>query len=632
MNKNFSDKSNEYGKRLLSASITREMKENEERINLKKLPVDNMEKNDFIAYMELTLENLIISRYLFDIRDERGSPMRNSIQITRFIIMKSRNHIMGTCVSNRVILCYCNDKESNIILQNLMEELKKNYSVYLKLEENIENHTRYIEKQLLSYIIQFTLVCKYLQCGKWIHIWDNMDTIIESKFVGNNKEKYFNCIGFKFSILNNDYDIFSDMNKCIHKIKIHLKVTINIYKVLPIGKDICENMYVYCLPRCSMKATILNNITCTSNNKKENFNYKNYWLDIHGYILNDISIEKIIQVKLYKGIFKYPQGVLLRDNIYQINIPTKKKDFFYICSFLYKFELLKKSQMKLLTHSDNLKFDTNSYVLMQTVNVETDTNRDFYSKLNKLCSNNFEDNNLRQEMLNKNVKETFYNNAYNMYGNTITGSMKSLNLNFNKQQKDEYIKCNDFKRDHVKNIDTFLRESSLNYRDNYGQSTSFSGKQEIWNNQHSQGESHDCVTVATDLLHKSAHHPNAVLRPPIIATTATTATGATRETYHQNEDKRLDAYLHAVTATYKSQMEDDARRDFTDVHMFEGLNAQVILSKEFQNFLDNTEEAALYTGGNNQTVDFDRRERKRPNFAVYNNQHSTGESNKNARP
>ncbi|SBT42372.1 conserved Plasmodium protein, unknown function [Plasmodium ovale wallikeri] len=439
MNKNFSDKSNEYGKRLLSASITREMKENEERINLKKLPVDNMEKNDFIAYMELTLENLIISRYLFDIRDERGSPMRNSIQITRFIIMKSRNHIMGTCVSNRVILCYCNDKESNIILQNLMEELKKNYSVYLKLEENIENHTRYIEKQLLSYIIQFTLVY-------------------------------------------------------------------------------------------------------------------------------------------------------------------------------------------------NLKFDTNSYVLMQTVNVETDTNRDFYSKLNKLCSNNFEDNNLRQEMLNKNVKETFYNNAYNMYGNTITGSMKSLNLNFNKQQKDEYIKCNDFKRDHVKNIDTFLRESSLNYRDNYGQSTSFSGKQEIWNNQHSQGESHDCVTVATDLLHKSAHHPNAVLRPPIIATTATTATGATRETYHQNEDKRLDAYLHAVTATYKSQMEDDARRDFTDVHMFEGLNAQVILSKEFQNFLDNTEEAALYTGGNNQTVDFDRRERKRPNFAVYNNQHSTGESNKNARP
>ncbi|SBS86479.1 conserved Plasmodium protein, unknown function [Plasmodium ovale curtisi] len=63
MNKNFTDKSNEYGKRLLSASITREMKENEERINLNKLPVDSLEKNDFIAYMELTLENLIISRY-----------------------------------------------------------------------------------------------------------------------------------------------------------------------------------------------------------------------------------------------------------------------------------------------------------------------------------------------------------------------------------------------------------------------------------------------------------------------------------------------------------------------------------------------------------------------------------------
>ncbi|CAD2100783.1 conserved Plasmodium protein, unknown function [Plasmodium vinckei lentum] len=587
MNNSYGNLSNEYQRQLITASIRKDVKENEEAHNSRMYPDTNLDKNDFILYLELLFEDLVISRYLFDIRDDQGTSIRNSVQITRYIIMKSDNHIMGTCVSNKIILCYNNDKESNIILKKIIEKLKEEYCILLKLENVVNNNCREIEKCLLSYIIQFTLVCKYLESGKWIHIGDNMDTIIESKFYDSDC-KYFNCIGFKFNILNNEYNILNQIKNPNYKyiIKIHLKININIYKVLPLN-DVCENMYVYCLPRCSMKATILNIVESNINEKKK-INYKTYWLDTHGYILNNNSIEKIIKVKLYKGIFNYPQGVLLRENIYKINTPIQKDQFFYICKFLNKFELSKNSTIKLLTYSEGLKFNPIYNDILQK-SAKQNLNQDqFYNQIQSLCNNKFSQSQINDDMIDKNKRETFYNNAYSMYGNTLTTSTKSININLSAESKESLLN----KRNHIythdreKSIDTFLTESAQNYqkiaRNNSGNVNRYEIKDRF------------CKEIKSLPL--------------------------------QNRDNDLDKYLHQTANNYKTINPGNVDKDKDNIvdNMAGNINTQFIFSKEFQNFIDNIGEVALYKNDQLQTVDFNEREKKRPNFVINTKQNHLG--------
>ncbi|VTZ70231.1 conserved Plasmodium protein, unknown function [Plasmodium chabaudi chabaudi] len=584
MNNNYGNLSNEYQRKLITASIRKDVKENEEAHNSRMYPNTNLDKNDFILYLELLFEDLVISRYLFDIRDDQGTSIRNSVQITRYIIMKSDNHIMGTCVSNKIILCYNNDKESNIILKKIIEKLKEEYCILLKLENVVNNNYGEIEKCLLSYIIQFTLVCKYLESGKWIHIGDNMDTIIESKFYDSNC-KYFNCIGFKFNILNNEYNILNQIKKQNYKyiIKIHLKISIHIYKVLPLN-DVCENMYVYCLPRCSMKATILNIVESNINEKKK-INYKTYWLDTHGYILNNNSIEKIIKVKLYKGIFNYPQGVLLRENIYKINTPIHKDQFFYICKFLNKFELLKSSTIKLLTYSEGLKFDPIYNDILQKSAKQNINQDQFYNQIQSLCNNKFSQSQINDDMADKNKRETYYNNAYSMYGNTLTTSTKSININLSTKPKETPIN----KRNHIyahekeKNIDTFLTESTQNYQK--------IARNNSDNNPESNRRSNANRYEIEDRFCKE------IKSLPL-----------------QNRDSDLDKYLHQTAKNYKTTHPGNIDKGFDNI------NTQFIFSKDFQNFIDNIGEVALYKNDQLQTVDFNEREKKRPNFVINSKQ------------
>ncbi|CAD2100647.1 conserved Plasmodium protein, unknown function [Plasmodium vinckei brucechwatti] len=573
MNNSYGNLSNEYQRQLVTASIRKDVKENEEIHNSRMYPNTNLDKNDFILYLELLFEDLVISR------DDQGTSIRNSVQITRYIIMKSDNHIMGTCVSNKIILCYNNDKESNIILKKIIEKLEEEYCILLKLENVVNNNYKEIEKCLLSYIIQFTLVCKYLETGKWIHIGDNMDTIIESKFYDSSC-KYFNCIGFKFNILNNEYNILNQIKNTNYKyiIKIHLKININIYKVLPLN-DVCENMYVYCLPRCSMKATILNIVESNINEKKK-INYKTYWLDTHGYILNNNSIEKIIKVKLYKGIFNYPQGVLLRENIYKINTPIQKDQFFYICKFLNKFELSKNSTIKLLAYSEGLKFNPIYNDILQKSAKQNINQDQFYNQIQSLCNNKFSQSQINDDMIDKNKRETFYNNAYSMYGNTLTSSTKSININLSAESKESLLN----KRNHIyphdreKNIDTFLTESTQNYqkiaRNNSGNVNRYENKNRF------------CKEIKSLPL--------------------------------QNRDNDLDEYLHQTAKNYKTINPGNVDKDKDNLvdNMADNINTQFIFSKEFQNFIDSIGEVALYKNDHLQTVNFNEREKKRPNFVI----------------
>ncbi|GAW82474.1 hypothetical protein, conserved [Plasmodium gonderi] len=679
MNENLENTSERYQKLLLSASLKREAKENEEINNVKKQTPGNNENNDFIIYIEFKFENLILSRYLFDIRDELGTPIRNSVQITRFIIMRSENHIMGTCVSNRIILCYRNDKESNGILEKLKEELKRSYSICLTLENNIEDNKKEIEKYLLSYIIQFTLVCKYVECGKWVHIWDNMDTIIESKFCGNNTSKYFNCIGFKFHILNMEHSIINQKKNYEHIVKVHLKVIINIYKVLPVGENnMCENMYVYCLPRCSMRATILDVFDSRKDEKK--FNYKNYWLNVHGYVLNENSVKKIIKVKLYKGVFNYPQGVLLRDNIYKLNMRIKKEHFFYICNFVNSFELLKKSQLQLLKYSDFFQVENIYDDLLLSKNKkklkneqdeeeekEKEEDSDFYKKLNLICNNEYEGNKIAQEISHSNKQQNVYENSYNLYGNTLTnlGGM-SINLNFSKNIK---INKNDQKSSgsttqsyhYTKNdlVDAFLNESALAYQSR----GSYMNKEQEKENPHqydyndiqqepchlSNPELNECAPnespferskpiTRIDIAKKKSNtlqiHENVSKTKQTGTTVVHTRDNNLNipfekhsrrhdEIYkeNQNKNKELDNHLHSIAKNYNSIPGNNSEH-MTNVNMFENVNAQIIFSKEFQNFLDNLDEVALYQQEPLERLNFDQREKKRPNFLMNNPQTS----------
>ncbi|WBY59966.1 hypothetical protein Py17XNL_001303146 [Plasmodium yoelii yoelii] len=567
-------------------------------------PNNNLEKNDFILYLELLFEDLVISRYLFDIRDDQGTSIRNSVQITRYIIMKSENHIMGTCVSNKIILCYNNDNESNMILKNIIEKLKKEYCISLKLENVVNKNYGEIEKCLLSYIIQFTLVCKYLESGKWIHIGDNMDTIIESKF-DDSDCKYFNCIGFKFNILNNEYNILNEIKNQNYKyiIKMHLKININIYKVLPLN-DICTNMYVYCLPRCSMKATILNIVESNINEKKK-INYKSYWLDTHGYMLNDTSIEKIVKVKLYKGVFNYPKGVLLRENIYKINMPIQKNQFFYICKFLNKFKLSNKSTIKLLTYSEGLKFDPTYNDILQKSAKQNINQDQFYNQIQLLCNNQFCQSQINDDIFDKNKRETFYNNPYSIYGNTLTTSTKSININLPTGSK-ENILNNIFPDDKPKNIDTFLTESAQNYQQIIRNNT-----EHVINNSDNNREISS--TSNGNNYEIKDRFSKEIKKLPL-----------------QNKDKDIDEYLQQAAKNYKAINRGNMDKDNNDNdNIFDSINTQFIFSKDFQNFIDNIGEVAMYKNDQLKTVDFNEREKKRPNFVINGKQNNLGKKKTN---
>ncbi|ANQ10166.1 Uncharacterized protein PCOAH_00045030 [Plasmodium coatneyi] len=628
MKDHLKDKSEEYQKLLLSASITREAKQNEENKKAKKQPSGNNDDNNFIIYMEFKFENLILSRYLFEIRDELGTPIRNSVQITRFLIMRSENHIMGTCVSDRIILCYRNDKETTTILQKLKQELKTKYSICLTVERNDKSNNNEIDKCLLSYIIQFTLVCKYVECGKWVHIWDNMDTIIESKFCGNNSSKYFNCIGFKFHILNTNYRVASQKKNYIHFVQMHLKVMLSMYKVLPLVEEqIYENMYVYCLPRCSMRATILNVLDISDAKVEErNFNYKDYWLNVHGYVLNENALKKIVKVRLYKGVFNYPQGVLLRDNIYKLNIAVKKDPFFYVCHFLRTFELLKRAQIKLLRFSDcdegeSIFDDLFERQLVIPVKKEQGDDQDdpeFYAKLSRICKHEFEGNNFSHSISQSNKLQKTYDNSYQLYGNTLTTSGVSINLDFSKNKKSGNGEGDSSRRD----LGTILKESALAY---------YAGQGNLQQKpiQHETGLQPDYFTRnanpdhAVDLVHKTKQQGTTVVpitdHPNNHAGMKTAQIGESYMVGNPNQNNQLDKYLHNVAKSYRVQ-EGNNPDYMTDFSMFESVNPQIIFSKDFENFLDNLDEAALYQEEPTLTqVDYDHQEKKRPNFPVTTN-------------
>ncbi|CAA9989534.1 conserved Plasmodium protein, unknown function [Plasmodium knowlesi strain H] len=630
MKNNLENKSEKYQKLLLSASIKREAKKNEENKNAKKNPYGNNDNNNFIIYMEFKFENLILCRYLFEIRDELGMPIRSSVQITRFIIMRSENHIMGTCVSNRIILCYRNDKETKIILQRLKEELKTKYSICLMDERNEESKGYDIDKCLLSYIIQFTLVCKYVECGKWVHIWDNMDTIIESKFCGNNSSKYFNCIGFKFHILNTNYRVVARQKKnCTHFVQMHLKVMLNMYKVLPLLEEqICENMYVYCLPRCSMRGTILGVLDAADTKGEEpNFNYKDYWLNVHGYVLNENAVNKIIKVKLYKGVFNYPQGALLRENIYKLNVAVKNNNtFFYVCHFIKTFELLKGERIKLLRFSEwdeggeNIFGDL--FVAKNIISVKKEQGDDqddseFYTKLNLICKHEFEENNFSESIYQSNKLQKTYDNSYHLYGNTLTTSGISINLDFSKNKKSHT--GGEGGESSKRNLGTILKESAMTY---YGRQVDLQRKP-IEHEARQEGDycarnvnpdyAHDLVdrmkdegtTVVQTMNYQNKH--------------AQKKKAQAAESYtvrNPNRKDQLDKYLHNVAKSYNS-VEEKKLHHMAEVRMFENVNPQIIFSKDFENFLDNLDEAALYQQEPLlPPINFDHREKKRPNFPI----------------
>ncbi|EUD69309.1 hypothetical protein C922_00172 [Plasmodium inui San Antonio 1] len=649
------NKSEEYQKLLLSASIRREAKQNEENKKAKKQQCGNNDNNDFIIYMEFKFENLILSRYLFEIRDELGTPIRNSVQITRFIIMRSENHIMGTCVSDRIILCYRNDKETTTILRTLKEELRKNYSICLTDEGNKDTNGNEIDKALLSYIIQFTLVCKYVECGKWVHIWDNMDTIIESKFCGNNSSKYFNCIGFKFHILNTNYRVASPKRDCIHFVQMHLKVMLSMYKVLPLVEEqMCENMFVYCLPRCSMRATILDVLdTSDAKVEEQNFNYQDYWLNVHGYVLNQNALKKIVKVRLYKGVFNYPQGVLLRDNIYKLNIAVKNDPFFYVCNFLSTFELLKRAEIKLLRFSEcdeggkNLYDDLLPPQNSKRIRKEQSDNQDdseFYAKLNRICKHQFEGNNFSPYLSQSNKLQRTYDNSYQLYGNTLTTtSGVSINLDFSKNKKSGSGERDSSRRD----LDAFLKKSAQDY---YAREVDL--QQGIIHHQRRHGPiqhetQHHAVPYEArhppvpyeplpkpdyrarnanprrtdDLIHKTTQQGTTVVpttdHSNCHAETKRAQLGQAYTVGNQNQGNQLDKYLHNVAKSYTSVEGKNNPDHMAEANIFESVNPQIIFSKEFENFLDNLDEAALYQEQPLlPPVNFDQREGKRPNFPI----------------
>ncbi|KMZ91592.1 hypothetical protein PVMG_00465 [Plasmodium vivax Mauritania I] len=672
MRDNVKGKSEEYQKLLLSASIRREEKQNEENVEAKRKPCGSNDSNNFIIYMEFRFENLILSRYLFDIRDELGTPIRNSVQITRFIIMRSENHIMGTCVSNRIILCYRNDKETMTILRRLKEELKRSYSICLTEESNGEgngeSNCNEIDKCLLSYIIQFTLVCKYVECGKWVHIWDNMDTIIESKFCGNNSTKYFNCIGFKFHILNTNYRVASQKKNSIHFVQMHLKVMLSMYKVLPLVEEhICENMFVYCLPRCSMRATVLEVVDISDAKVEErNFNYKDYWLNVHGYVLNQNALKKIIKVRLYKGIFNYPQGVLLRDNIYRLNIAVKNDPFFYVCHFLSTFELLKRAQIKLLRFSEWDEAGTNIYDELALPQNRKRVKKELgggngpdqgddqddcelSAKLNRICRHQFEGGKFpppisppqRQPQLQPPSQpptskvQKRHHNPYQLYGNTLTTSGVSINLDFSQNKKSGGREGGSAKGD----LDAFLKDSALAY---YAREAHLQQREPPPKHDYSSRNANP--RGADDLVQKTKQqgttvvrttdHPNSHAEKKGIQLGEAYTVGKPNQSNQSSQSSRsnqLDTYLHNVARSYHSvegsnrhhhdlrdhrEHSDHHRHHMAEANVFANANPQIIFSKDFENFLDNLDEAALYQPEPLPPVDFDHREGKRPNFPL----------------
>lgn len=517
-------------------------------------PSNGSKANSFLVSVKLHLDNLIIEKYSYDLCNTT-SAFRNIVQVTRFIVMKGRNTIMGTCTGNKIFLAYRAEEKNKFIetINPIRQKLRTTYSIVL-VREGFEEDAA---AAMVSYLVNFTLVCRLLESGKWIHYGDNMETLIESQFMefeendynkfnknkntynnnkndnqsvqnenGNDKSKksfFIHCMGFNVKI--ESYSV-KKSNRKEHSqtyiVQLYIRLFVHFFKMLPITEKEAEiNMYVYCLPRCAVPGSL-----CSIVNAKfdKRFNYRDYWFDVHGYVLTKSAVQKIANVHLYVQDFNYPLGTVLREVPMKIMKPMEKKHMYHILNMLQKCPFLtntyfdsivfflpkkevnnrfsegvSKNGQETSTCGEEIPFP----VIYNWNYVSDISNETFKEEIQKMYACIFSENTKTQnkeedhlirmrtdkEMIDKNdqaekrkthsinviqktkndlgeTKKTDNINVYSSYGNIISNSRgeQSINLNFSTGiNQSNRGTVNNPKKTNT-NIDDFLKETALTYK------------------------------------------------------------------------------------------------------------------------------------------------------------------------
>lgn len=392
--------------------------------------------NFAVICFQVEFETLKMSVFLVTLGSQMKYKMYDNIQVTRFIIMKSQNRIMGICDSKYVRLLYYDDKETNTLLNSIIIELENTFNAQLK--ETMSSKER-INDSILECVLIFTILCKYLESTEWIHYGDNMSLLVEKKFShwDPKKKTYeggsnFNCIGFQFKQIFIESKAQKKQNKMYH-LDVILILEIDIYKVLPVEDNIDENSFVYCLPRCCFQSRV-QDVAIRENGT---FDFKEYWRFVHGYTLTDNDIRKIFQVQLFRGCLNYPIGTLLREKLFKIQTQIKHSHIKRVSNYLLSFELLKNAPITNVTFSESqYKDDIKNYII-EYKKEKKDKCHNFYSQLQELCNNQCA---VKQEVLDSHsqseetivkamMNETINDNVYGKYRNTIICGNTAINLN-----------------------------------------------------------------------------------------------------------------------------------------------------------------------------------------------------------
>lgn len=422
-------------------------------------------KNNFaVVCFQLQFETLKMSVFTVVLGNRGTYRMYNNIQVTRFIIMKSQNRIMGICDSTNIRLLYYEDKDSTSILEETISELKESFDVYLK--ETLSSKEE-INHSILECVVVFTILCKYLETEKWIHYGDNMNLLLEKKFMKWNYEqntyegkRNYNCIGFQCKQIFIDSLVQRSKNsKLRYQLDVILIIEVDLYKVLPVEDNIEIGTIVYCLPRCCIKAEVKD----VENKQTRNFNFKKYWKSIHGYTLNDSDMRKIYQVDLFKQSLNYPIGTLLREEIFKLQTPIKPEYIKHVCQFFLSFELLKNAHITNVTCSEGqYKEDLDKHIMEYKQKEKTEICNNFYKNLHEICKiacTDTQEPNLSNDYTKKEdtlkdlslQNESITDNVYGKCRNSFTYGKTAIHLNAPKGDTLKNDKCTSSTQSNIMN-------------------------------------------------------------------------------------------------------------------------------------------------------------------------------------
>ncbi|KEP64104.1 UNVERIFIED_CONTAM: hypothetical protein HHA_318742 [Hammondia hammondi] len=284
----------------------------------------------FEALYEISFAGAFVHRYLkIRFPERQGTEclvvLRDSVQVARLIILLGESRLMACPIdANTILMAHAKCRASTSMAEKVVTTMKKSFFRDIFFPKVSLDHPGSITGNVvMQNLLWFCITCRLLETGSWIHIGENMESLIDARCLKGQEKRdrsHVNAPGVSL-IVKIESDVLCPHKQ--HTVSFSIKAATFAARVLRLrdGCDTaCVGDTVFCLPKLcapgSIRGFVASHESADTLRTPEDFS--SFWFLQHGYKLPPEATKTIVKVSFGYLTLHYPVGCCWRSKLIEL--------------------------------------------------------------------------------------------------------------------------------------------------------------------------------------------------------------------------------------------------------------------------------------------------------------------------